>query len=95
MADHSSDEMTQTDLALTSAIKALILIFLAPGIAEQRTFDLYLGPMMKKYAEQGDLKAAELLRMLIAFANDPKTAANLEVRRTIRMLRDVPPAGSA
>jgi hypothetical protein len=95
VSDHHSDEMTQSDHAFLSALKAMILIFLASGIAQPKTFDLYFGPMMQTYAAQGDLKAAELLRLLVAFANDPTHAATLEVRRTIQMLRDIPPAGSA
>ena len=45
---------------------------------------LYVEPMIQAYAEQGDLKAAELLRMLLVFANDPTRAAHREVRRKLR-----------
>lgn len=90
--DHHSREMTQTDLAMTSAVKALILIFLRTGIAQPKTFDVYLGPMIQKYDQQGDLKAAELLRMLLAFATDPDRREALEARR---LLENIDPAGSA
>jgi hypothetical protein len=90
--DHHSREMTQTDLALTSACKAFIQILLASGIAQPKTFDVYLGPMIETYHQQGDLKAAELLRMLLECANDPKRIAAIENRRLLQQLR---PAGTA
>jgi hypothetical protein len=90
--DHHSDEMTQTDLALTSALKALIEIFLSSGIAKPKTFDVYLGPIIQTYNAQGDLKAAELLRLLLVYANEPARVANREIRRR---LREGPVSGSA
>ena len=90
--DHHSIEMTQTDFAMTSAVKAIIDILLVSGLAQPRAFDARFESMSHAYAAQGDLKAAQLLEMLRAFANDPKRAA---VRETRRKLRDEPPAGSA
>lgn len=63
--------MTETDLGFTTAAKLLIQIFLASGIAQPKTFDVYLNPMIETYESQSDLKAAELLRMLLAFAKAP------------------------
>jgi hypothetical protein len=90
--DHHSHEMTQTDLAVTSALKALIEIFLSSGLAQPKTFDVYLRPMIQAYNEQGDLKAAELLRLLLVYANEPARVANREVRQK---LREGPVSGSA
>ena len=57
--DHHHREMTQTDLALTSAIKAIIQIFLRVGIAQPKTIEVYFNPMIDRYFQQGDLKAAK------------------------------------
>ena len=84
--------MTQTDLALTSAIKAIIQIFLRVGIAQPKTIEVYFNPMIDRYFQQGDLKAAELLRMLVEFATDPERTEALETRR---LLESSHPAGTA
>lgn len=90
--DHHSREMTQSDLALTSAIKVLIQIFLRAGIAQPKTFEAYIGPMIDGYDQQGSVKAAELLRLLLVFATDPERIQAIETRRILENTR---PAGSA
>lgn len=89
MSEHSlSDEA----IALTDAIKTVIEVVLATGIATPRVFDQMYGHQRDGKLAKKDVKGAAIMEMLRQFSVDPTRAA---YRESIRTLLREQPKGTA
>jgi len=92
----SDDSLSDAEIALMDAIKALMEIMMTAGIAKPAAFDFMLTHQRNGYLSKRMPTAAAVMEMLRTFATDPqRDAQRQELRANLQRILEEPPQGTA